>query len=195
MTAKSEASQHHIQGMKDPLPKKDGDSIKLFVNDPIPPELKEQILEKLRIMEEMEDMEERPLFDYLKETGVSLPKPKTLNDEQLHDKLWEVIRAMAEVNQILYHTDHLSDRQLYEALWDDILREPTYINPEDPNTVTHIDILGGCSEEDIRNRLKYYADEDERESFACEYPDDDIPDHEDPQYDRDRYLPGHEALV
>jgi hypothetical protein len=129
------------------------------------------------------------------ENGVSLPEPDTLNDPQLHDKLWEVIRAMADVNQALYNTDHLSDRQLYEALWNDILREPASINPEDAQTFAHIDILGGCSEEDCLNRLKYYADEDERESYADSFAENEIPDHEDPPFDRDRHLPGHGAFA
>jgi hypothetical protein len=189
MSTKSEDQERHIREMKEQLFKKGGDSMELFVNDSLPLELKEKILGSILAMEEME---ERPLFDYLQEQGMSLPKPKTLNDAEVHDKLWEVIHAMGELNQILYNTDHLSDRQLYEVLWKDILREPGYINPEDTKTVAHIDILGGCSDEDCRNRLKYYADEEERESFAGEYPEEDIPEHEDPPYDRDRHLPGHE---
>jgi hypothetical protein len=187
MSIKSKAQERHIQKMKERLFKQGGDSMELFIKDSLAPDMKEKILESILSMEEAE---ERPLFDYLKEEGLSLPQPETLNDAQVQDKLWEVIQAMAGLNQYLYHTDHLSNRQLYEALWSDILREAVFIDPEDDCSVGYIDILGGCSEEDCKNRLRYYAEEDERESWADQYPEDNIPDHEDPPYDRDRHLPG-----
>jgi hypothetical protein len=187
MSTKSKEQERHIQEMKERLFKKGGSSMDLFIQDSLALDMKEKILEGILSMEEAE---ERQLFDYLEEEGISLPQPETLNDAQVQDKLWEVIQAMAGLNQYLYHTDHLSNRQLYEALWNDILREAASINPDDDSSAGYIDILGGCSEEDSQNRLKYYADEDEREYWAEEYPEDSIPDHEDPPYDRDRHLPG-----
>jgi hypothetical protein len=187
MCIKSKEQERHIQEMKERLHEKGGNSMELFIKDSLSPDIKERILESILSMEEAQ---ERPLFDYLEEAGVSLPQPETLNDAQVHDKLWEVVQAMAELNQYLYNTDHLSDRQLYEALWNDILRESEFINPDDDCSAGYIDILGGCSEEDSLNRLKYYAEEDERDSWAEQYPEDSIPDHEDPPFDRDRHLPG-----
>jgi hypothetical protein len=188
MSKQTEAQERHIKEMKDQLKRKYGNSMAMEINDSLPLALKEKFLQNIIAMEEAE---ERPLFDYLEEKGLSLPSPDSLDNPRLHDKLWEVIEAMADINHLLYNTDHLSDRHLYEALWNDILREPTYLNPDDDKTVAHIDILGGCSNEDIMNRMKYYADEDERESYASEYPEDGIPDHVDPPFDRDRFLPGH----
>jgi hypothetical protein len=187
MSIKTEEQERHIQEMKERLFNNNGNSMDLFIKDSLPLELKEKILESILSMEEAE---ERPLFDFLKEEGIGLPRPDALKDSRLHDKLWEVIQAMADRNQFLYHTDHLSDRQLYETLWNDILRESVSMTPEDSGCVGYIDILGGCSDEDRVNHLKYYADEEEREAWAEEYPEDDIPDHEDPPYDRDRHLPG-----
>jgi hypothetical protein len=192
MSEKSEAQEHHIQEMIDRLKKAHGNAMYLEINDSLPLALREKFLENILAMEEAE---EHPLFDYLQDKGVSLPAPDDLNDLQLHEKLWEVIRVMAEMNQFLHHTDHLSDRELYGRLWNDILREPAYINPEDDQTIAAIDILGGCSTEDCMNRLKYYADEDERMTYADEYPEDQIPDHVDPPYERDRLLPGHNCFV
>jgi hypothetical protein len=37
--------------------------------------------------------------------------------------------------------------------------------------------------------LKYYADEDARRDWLKDFPDYDIPVHENPPYDRDRDLP------
>ena len=59
----------------------------------------------------------------------------------------------------------------------------------DVGSTWHIDILGGCSLQDIALYLKYYADEKTRESWRSEFPEEVMPDHVDPPYDRDRHLP------
>jgi hypothetical protein len=53
----------------------------------------------------------------------------------------------------------------------------------------HLDVLGGCSEEDIITDMRYYADEEKRAIFAAEFPDFPMPPREKPPFDRDRYLP------
>jgi hypothetical protein len=50
-------------------------------------------------------------------------------------------------------------------------------------------MLGGCSEEDNRLYLKYYADDASRKQWHRDFPDDPLPAHQDPPYDRDRLLP------
>lgn len=107
----------------------------------------------------MEGIGERPLFDLLEEGGVKLPAPETLDDGALYAKLWEVIRAMALLGHYLSSTDHLSDRELYERLWNEILREPACIPPVGSRAACQIDILGGCSAEDLAIRMKYYVPE------------------------------------
>jgi hypothetical protein len=128
-------------------------------------------------------------FKQLEEAGIELPAPETLDDEQLTKKLWEVIRALALLRVFLEDTDHLSDRELYTELWTDMLREEVKAMPPDPDGAYHLSPLGGCSEEDIQLQMKYYADEDWRRSFQEEFPDFQMPEHEDPPYDRDRLLP------
>ncbi len=132
------------------------------------------------------------LFAQLHKAGAILPPPDSLRDVELHTKLWEVINKLAELRVFLYHTDHLSDQDLYHLLWDDLLREETVIMPPSPDSAYHLDILGGCSEEDIQIGLKYYDDQNERAHWHESFPEDIIPDHEDPPYDRDRYLPQRE---
>jgi hypothetical protein len=129
------------------------------------------------------------LFAQLEEVGVALPPPDSLTDAALNEKLWEVIRKLAELRVFLYHTDHLSDRELYVLLWDDLLREETTIMPPDPDSACHLDIIGSGSDEDIQIGLKYYDDEKERAHWHESFPEDLIPDHEDPPFDRDRHLP------
>jgi hypothetical protein len=128
-------------------------------------------------------------FAQLHKAGVALPLVDSLTDAELHDKLWEVINKLEELRTFLYHTDHLSDRELYALLWDDLLREETVIMPPNPDSACHLDIIGSGSEEDVQIGLKYYDDEEERAHWHESFPEDLIPDHEDPPYDRDRHLP------
>jgi hypothetical protein len=53
----------------------------------------------------------------------------------------------------------------------------------------HLDILGGCSEEDLVLSMRYYANDTERKLWAAEFPDFRMPARERPPYDRDRLLP------
>jgi len=138
------------------------------------------------------DYEKAPLtcdFDRLISAGVELPEPDSMTDEVLTAKLWEVIEKLAEMRVFLSSTNHLSDRDLYAHLWSDSLREMNPAMPFDEDGAWHIDILGSGSEEDTHLYLKHYADEEYRSDWASRWPDDEIPPHEDPPYDRDRLLP------
>jgi hypothetical protein len=97
---------------------------------------------------------------------------------------------MWEEGVILYSTDHLSDRELYTLLWTDLLIEDHENIPEGLAVTTHLDILGGWSADDMEVFLRYYADDEMRKEWAEEYSKP-IPEHIDPPYDRDRFLPGH----
>jgi hypothetical protein len=176
----------HIQEMKERLRHHLGQSEPPFLGKFESLKREEEFLEHILFME---GVDEQPLFAVLQSGGVLLPAPATLDDAQLSAKLWEVIHAMALLGHYLSRTDHLSDRQLYERLWTEILPEPTSIHPTNPNAACYIDILGGCSDEDLLLNLKYYADEDERLSWEEEYPEDAIPPHEPLPYDRDSRLP------
>lgn len=142
-----------------------------------------------RYVAEYEAREPGSLFDLLPSSGVSLPAPDELDDGQLSAKLWEVIHALAVYRVFLHNTDHLSDRELYTYLWEDQLREPMVLMPENPAYSCHIDILGSGSEEDMTLWLKYYANEVERQRWLEEWPKDPLPEPEKPLYDRDRRLP------
>ncbi|HET7710782.1 MAG TPA: hypothetical protein VFL80_02525 [Thermoanaerobaculia bacterium] len=130
--------------------------------------------------------------ELLAQRGIILHPSVGLDDVALHEQLWIVIRAMAEIGMFLQSTDHLSDRQLYERLESTILREPLVLLPEDPAFGAHHDIIGGCSEEDIRIYLTYYASEEDRESFRAEW-EGEFPAACTPPFDRDRFLPTHET--
>ena len=128
-------------------------------------------------------------FDKLIQRGVQLPEPEALDDAALTTKLWEVINALAMLRTFVERTDHLSDRELYEFLWKRGLREETPVEPLNATEAFHLDVLGGCSDEDLQLNLRYYADDDERRDWAKDWPDDPMPPHEDLPFDRDRHLP------
>lgn len=128
-------------------------------------------------------------FKQLEDAGVSLPDPDSLNDKELTEKLWEIIQKLALLHVFLDQTDHLSDRELYTYLWTDCLRQETKALPLVANSAWHIQLLSSGSEEDNYLYLKYYADDEWRRQWHKEWPDDAIPEHEDPAYDRDRLLP------
>jgi hypothetical protein len=129
------------------------------------------------------------LWKELTAAGVDLPNPQSMDDETLHAALWATIEALGQIGVFLDQTNHLSDRELYTLLWQELLIEEMPSLDVDGNSAWHIDILGKCSDEDIVLYLKYYADEPTRQHWRVEFPAYDVPDHEDPPYDRDRDLP------
>ncbi len=128
-------------------------------------------------------------FRQLVAAGVELPAPELVDDEKLTGVLWAVVHGLALLNVFLTNTDHLSDRDLYRALWHRVLRDEVSVLPDLPGSVSHVDMVGTGSEEDIRLSLRYYADEDWRRQWVVDFPDYDVPAHEDPPYDRDGHLP------
>ncbi len=137
-----------------------------------------------------ENAEQVPFRVLLERDGVALPAPDELNDEELSAKLEEVIQAMAKRHAFLERTNHLNDCELYKHLVETSLEETMPdLPPSDDHGNWHFDILGGCSEDDIQISLRYYDDEESRAHWAESFPEDVIPPHEDPPYDRDRHLP------
>lgn len=127
-------------------------------------------------------------FETLVKNGYDLPSPEKLDDSSLTAKLWELINALARHRLFLYSTDHLSDRELYTWLWSDALREEL-MGFGLPFGNCHLDVLGGCSEEDIVLSMRYYTNDEERARWARDFPDFPMPPREKPPFDRDRTLP------
>ena len=145
--------------------------------------------EFLRHVLEYETAEPISLFRLLENSGLKLLVPSSLTDDDLRPKLKETIERMSSLGAYLLHTNHLSDRELYEYLYNDGLREEAVLFPENPSYAYMIDLTGSGSEEDNQIYLKYYADAEHRIQWALDWPDDIIPDHENPPFDRDRHLP------
>lgn len=156
-------------------------------SDELSPEMEEDFLQSVIAYESA------PLTTHhqqLEDAGVEVPDPETMNDEKLTAKLWEVIEALARMRVFLESTNHLSDRELYTLLWSEELREEIPAMPFDEYSAWHIDLIGSGSDEDTYLWMKYYADEKTRRDWLKDFADYDMPEHEDPPYDRDRLLPG-----
>jgi hypothetical protein len=94
------------------------------------------------------------------------PCPESLDNEELHRILWEVISKLYSQNIVLDFTDHLCDRELYTLIFRDILpAREKQINC--PNNYLHWDCTGPSN--DPETWLRYYASEEERESWAQTY--------------------------
>jgi len=178
----------HIEEMKEALQElAGGQAIIGHVDGELPLALEEQFLEHVLAFERAEMVTHR---EVLARDGVTLPPPDEVTEEELAHTLAGVIHALARRRIFLTNTDHLSDRELYSLLCDDVLDGAGPLLPPESHTNCHIDLVSSGSEDDINLWLTYYADEPERADWARDFPDDRIPPHRDPPYDRDRGLPG-----
>ena len=152
----------------------------------VPPEIEDAFLKQIEAFENAPDTTH---FAELLKCGVFMPEPDELDDNQLHEKLWEVINKLSEMRVYFDNTNHLSDRELYTYLLHDSLQEFTETFPPEMKINCHIDICGYDGGEDIDIYNKYYANEEDREYWMEKFPDYKMPDHEYPPFDRDKKLP------
>jgi hypothetical protein len=176
-----------VEALKRRLMEISGGKMVAWESGALPPQMREQFW---RSVLEFEEAEQMTFFQQLLDAGIELPEPESLGDEQLTVKLWEVINALAQLNTYISQTDHLSDRELYTLLWRETLREETDVLPEDEAWICDLQLLSNGSEENTRRYLQYYADESYRRQWLADFPDYDMPPHEDRPYDRDSRLPG-----
>lgn len=162
------------------------DEALVWESEKIPPEARAQFWMSVAAYEQAPSTTH---FQLLEESGLELPAPESMDGKRLAIKLWEVIEGLARLRIFLSQTDHLNDRQLYELLWREVLREIIKDLPLTTASAWHIDLAGSGSAEDTELYLKYYAGEDLRRQWAADFPDDEMPEHEEPPFDRDRYLP------
>jgi hypothetical protein len=175
--------EERIARLRQEVEKLGGNALSL---ESMPADMEEEFL---RHVLEYENAEAISLLQLLENSGLEVVPPDQLEHETLRVKLKEMIDRMASLGAYLLHTDHLSDRGLYEYLYHDGLREEAVLFPENPSYAYMIDLVGSGSEEDNQIFLKYYADEKYREQWATDWPDDRLPEREAPPFDRDRFLP------
>lgn len=165
------------------LEKLGGSAISL---ESMPADMEEEFLRQVL---EYETAEPISLFRLLENSGLEIPPPDQLDEPSLAAKLKEIVERMATLGAYLLHTNHLTDRELYNYLYVDGLREEAVLFPENPGYAFMIDMTGSGSDTDNQIYLKHYADEEHRKRWAQDWPEDPMPEHEDPPFDRDRFLP------
>lgn len=175
--------EQRIAKLREEIKKLGGSTMSI---EAMPADMEEEFL---RHVLEYETAEPISLFQLLENSGMELPAPHQLSDQGVTAKLKDIIDRMASLGAYLLHTNHLSDWELYEYLYNDGLREEAVLFPENPSYAYMVDLTGSGSEEDNQIYLRYYADEEHRKQWAFDWPDDEIPEHEDPPFDRDRHLP------
>ena len=158
----------------------------LSENSDMPADLEEEFLKQVL---EFESAQPSTLLLWLENAGLKIKSPENLDDEHLKAKLWEIINRMASLGAFLHNTNHLSDRELYSYLFNEGLREEAVLFPENPGYVYGVDLVGSGSDEDTQLYLKYYANKEYRKDWAKDWPDDPMPQHVDPPFDRDKHLP------
>jgi hypothetical protein len=114
------------------------------------------------------------------EPELKLPLPDTLDDDGLHEVLWDTIHKLFSRRIVLDFTDHLSDRELYRVIYRDIL----------PCREKKIDSLANYLHWDCADMggdptlwLRYYASPEERSAWETDFPEP-LPPCEEPPYPR-----------
>ena len=100
------------------------------------------------------------------EPELTVPAPEGLDDEQLHDILWDTIRQLFAKRIVLDFTDHLSDRQLYCLIYRDILPSQEK-KIEQSKSYLHWDCADVSGDPQIW--LRYYASDEDRANWAEEF--------------------------
>jgi hypothetical protein len=160
-----------------------------------PKEFKDSYQEYARKMDLIMNGPTTTYFQQLLDAGIQLPEPDAVSDADIRTKLWEVLAGLDKLRAFLEQTNHLSDRELYAKLWHDTLRGETPAIDEIGFTSHLGPLRPGEDDADTALFLKYYADEAERERWHSDFPEDEIPAHQNPPFTRDDVLPGpHETV-
>jgi hypothetical protein len=181
-----EATLHRIQAIQEELDRINGRPVDLGFSAGCPLEVRERFLRDVLAYETRNPV---VVFDELLKSGVRLPPPDQLDDVGLAQCLKDMLHGMTLLGIYIENTDHLDDRELYSTLWNEGLRTPLVLMPENPDFAMHLDMVGSGSDEDIAVCLRYYADTRTRQEWAQRFAEENLPPHEDPPYDRDRHLP------
>lgn len=175
--------EERIAKLRQELEKLGGSAMSL---ESMPADMEEEFLRQVL---EYETAEPISLFRLIENSGLEIPPPDQLDEPSISSKLKEIVERMASLGAYLLHTNHLTDRELYNYLYVDGLREEAVLFPENPSYAYMIDLTGSGSETDNQIYLRYYAGDEHRKRWAQDWPDDPIPEHEEPPFDRDRFLP------
>lgn len=125
---------------------------------------------------------------WLARKGLTFVPPAELDGPGLTKELWRLIRGLARARVFLYHTNHLSDSELYARLWNEVLPAecPDFVRTIDD--ACHWDFADAGSGDD-ETWLRYYASPADRREWDRQFPGTPLPARRRPPYHRDRLLP------
>lgn len=149
----------------------------------------------LQYLERFHESSQRVPLELLVESGIELLPAEALTDEEITEKLWDVIRGLSFLGIYLQSTNHLCDRELYELLVGELLLEETLVIPGDPEFACNLDLVGSGSDADVDHWLRFYADQETRDDWSSQWPDYTMPERAVPPFDRDRHLPSRETTM
>lgn len=159
-----------------------------FCNDSLPVEVQEDFLRGILTFHTTPTI---PLREALAEEGITVPPPGEVLSGELAARIREIVGGMARLRTYLIHTDHLSDEELYEELWE-MCEEP--FRPGLAG-LCQVDLIGWETPQGAVDFLRFYATEEERRAWAEDGWADLMPRVAKPPYDRDRTLPHPGGLV
>ena len=136
--------------------------------------------------------EQTTLYFELEKQGWAPPFAENLTDEEVSRALTDLIWGMWDLGVVIEDADHLTDRELYLELLD-YCDEATVVFPDEPDAWCHWSPVGGCSEEDMKVIMRYYADDQWREQWTQEDPEFEMPPKELSPYHRS-WLPQRAGL-
>lgn len=108
-------------------------------------------------------------LDELTKRGLAPPVPASVTDDELPKVIEKLHFDLEQIRVFIGYIEHLSDRQLYELLWNDLLTKPEILGPDNPDFGYHWDVIGGWSEEDTEVWLRYYATDEERKEHVSQW--------------------------
>lgn len=102
---------------------------------------------------------------------LSIPRPNNFamdleGEDSLHEVLWETVYRLFEKRVVLDFTDHLSDRELYQLIFRDILPSEEK-KLEGTDSYLHWDCADASRNPEIY--LCYYASDQERTEWEAEH--------------------------
>jgi len=145
------------------------------------------VIAELERMDRFFDGEEAgdiPL-EFLRQRGLDIPALPPDDEAELRAKLQELFEEMFEIGIVVDSIDHLSDRDLYRYLVDDVLLVEMMLSTS-VGGHWNVSPIGGGSDEDNDIYLRYYADDEDREQWRRDFGDP-LPPKEEPPYGRDRF--------
>jgi hypothetical protein len=128
---------------------------------------------------------------WLERHGLGFIPPAELAGPRLKAELWRLIESLAAVARVfLYHTNHLSDAELYHKLWHEVLAGDAPDFARTPDDACHWDLADASgSDESLQTWLTFHATERKRVEWVRDFPDTVLPPRRRAPYRRDHRLP------